>query len=73
MLIWQQGMDLPRATDAQLAEIAARFGIADTRCSPAAEAAAAAGVAVTDYPTPDELLGYIPYYLDQNYPGWREK
>lgn len=73
VLIWQQGMDLPRATDAQLAEIAARFGIADTRRSPAAEAAAAAGVVVTDYPTPDELLDYIPYYLDENYPDWREK
>lgn len=73
VLIWQQGMDLPRATDAQLAEIVARFGIADTRRSPAAEAAAAAGVAVTDYPTPDELLDYIPYYLDENYPDWREK
>lgn len=73
VLIWQQGMDLPRATDAQLAEIVAHFGIADTRRSPAAEAAAAAGVVVTDYPTPDELLDYIPYYLDENYPDWREK
>ena len=72
VLIWQQGMDLPRATDAQLVEIAAaRFGMTDTRRSPAAKAAAAAGVAVTDYPTPDELQDYIPYYLDANYPGWR--
>lgn len=71
VLIWQQGMDLPRATDTQLAEIAARFGLAETRRSPAAEAAAAAGVAVTDYPTPDELLDYFPYYLDANYPDWR--
>lgn len=71
VLIWQQGMDLPRATDEQLAEIAARFGLAETRRSPAAETAAAAGVAVADYPTPDELLDYLPYYLDANYPGWR--
>lgn len=71
VLIWQQGMDLPRATDAQLAEITVRFGIADMRHSPAAEAAAAAGIAVTDYPTPDELLDYIPYYLNANYPGWQ--
>ena len=71
VLIWQQGMDLPRATDDQLAEIAARFGLMETCRSPAAKAAAAAGVAVTDYPTPDELLDYLPYYLDANYPGWR--
>lgn len=73
VLIWQEGMDLPRATEEQLAEIAVHFGSADTRHSPAAEAAAAAGIVVEDYPTTEQLMAYIPYFLDENYPGWREE